>query len=186
MTSFNYAKTLIQLVPTVISLLLLSGCGSSDETVENTKSTTEVKFENTTNDTAIKQQTTIDSTESSTIVDDNNIEITNNEIVMDTLVADEGFTFINKKPIEVTLNFDEYHNKRAYISIYQQYKTIEDGRLFPVSNSRVLAGPLVQGKFNQAFTQLDNTQTYLVELWFYDGSHSIQNLISLSNNQLTW
>lgn len=122
----------------------------------------------------------------------NDGQITQPEIAMHNLVADEQFEFINKNQIRVELDLSaelaslDRLEQRAYISIYGAYHELVSGEYFVENANRVLAGDLQDGYYKSLFTQLGNQQEYLVEVWFYNGEPPLQKLLSIEDNRLTW
>ena len=105
---------------------------------------------------------------------------------MDDLLAAEDFTFTTKNEIQVLITLNDVQEARAYVSIYSGYQHLDSGRYYPHPDSRVIAGTLQDGRFNQSFIGVNNQQHYLIEVWFYDGSEPLQNEVLLDNNQLLW
>lgn len=184
-TLYNFLPKTSSTFFLIVINILLTACGGNEEENKTNSTVQEETYDIFSElEVPIINETVAQLTEN--IATDNLSENEEKAFDMDTLVAAENFDFINKEEITVTLNFAEYKDKRGYISVYQAYRTIEDGKLFPLADSRVLAGSLIDGEFRKSFTNLNNTQQFLIELWFYDGTKPIQTEITVVNSQLTW
>lgn len=102
------------------------------------------------------------------------------------LVIDDDFSFTTKEQVSLTVSLDEYAGQRAYVSLYSDYRQLPSGEYYPVADSRVIAGNLQQGEFNQVFTHLKQQQNYLAEIWLYDLSPPLQRELTLKENTLSW
>ncbi|WP_281560797.1 hypothetical protein [Thalassomonas sp. RHCl1] len=103
-----------------------------------------------------------------------------------SLVIDDDFSFTTKTQVSLTVTLDEYAGQRAYVSLYSDYRQLPSGEYYPIADSRVVAGNLQQGQFNQEFTHLSQQPTYLAEVWLYDLSPPQQRELTLNENTLSW
>lgn len=158
----------------VFFILNLMGCGGSEG-----GGNTSQNIDNVDSDTT----STVDTVD---IVDD---EVS---IKMSELVASDSFDFVSKQQIQVALDLVELLNstgqseQRAYVSVYRDYKLLASDDFYPDSSSRVLAGELKGGLFNQSFIGFNNQSTYLIEVWFYNGDQPLQKEKTIVKNNLTW
>ena len=172
----------IKSVGVFLSLSILIGCGGggggSDGSVASSSE-------------SVSQTETISVTE--VVTEEPNNEIQSNtqaELKMSELQAETNFTFSSKNQIEVSIDVNsllvesDQVGERAYLSIYRDYTILPSGQFYPDSSSRVLAGELSGGVFNQSFVALNNQSSYLVEVWFYNGEKPIQEELSLIANEL--
>lgn len=105
---------------------------------------------------------------------------------MNTLVASADFNFTSKSNVSVKIELVEYQQERTFVSLYSDYQRLESGLYYPRSESRLLAGQLENGSFEQDFIKLTQQQSYLVEVWFYDHRPPLQKEIMIIDNTLTW
>ncbi|GLS91279.1 hypothetical protein GCM10007916_23480 [Psychromonas marina] len=111
---------------------------------------------------------------------------------MSELIASDDFQFTSKQQVNVSLDLDNLlaannqTDARAYVSVYSQYQLLPSGQYYPDASSRVVAGDLQNGQFNQDFIAFNDSDSYLIEVWFYDGEPALQKQQVLLNNQLTW
>ncbi|MEH6451797.1 MAG: hypothetical protein V7782_02035 [Psychromonas sp.] len=107
------------------------------------------------------------------------------KFAIEDLVADEDFLFIEKSNIQVLLELPG-EEQRAYVSVYSKYQLLESENYYPDPASRIIAGALKDGNFEESFVALNNQQQYLIEVWFYDGSEPLQQALLVNQNSLIW
>lgn len=172
----------IKNVAVVLSLSVLVGCGGGGG---GSGSSSDISSESA---PQVVTTTIIEATTEET----NNALESNPEvkIQMSELQAATNFTFSNKNQIEVSIDVNnllaesDQLGERAYLSIYRDYTLLPSGQFYPDSSTRVLAGDLSEGLFNQSFVALNSQPSYLVEVWFYNGDKPIQKEITLVAKKL--
>jgi len=114
------------------------------------------------------------------------------EVEMDELRASADFSFSDKNQITVSIDIAKLlaengqTGARAYLSIYSDYRLLPTEKFYPDASSRVLAGDLSDGTFNQSFVALNEQSDYLIEVWFYNGEQPLQTEKAVIKNSLIW
>lgn len=171
----------LKIASSVVFISTLIGCGGGGSSSSGNSS---VGSNTSTDNSEVTQVTTVETE----ITQDNEVTV----MRMADLIASDDFEFTNKEQVDVALDLESelidisQTGARAYVSIYEQYQVLPSGQFYPDAASRVVAGELQDGQFNQRFTAFNDDSSYLIEVWFYNGEPAMQKVQMLVNNKLTW
>lgn len=96
---------------------------------------------------------------------------------MQELNVSEDFNFDALTEQQISLSYSQFVHTRAYVSVYSDFTELSNGEYIPKDNSRLVSGPLMEGQFQGAILALPQ-QTYLVEVWQYQGQTPLQHLLT--------
>ncbi|PKF62466.1 hypothetical protein CW745_03270 [Psychromonas sp. psych-6C06] len=111
---------------------------------------------------------------------------------MNDLQADDSFSFSSKQQVQVSVDLQsllasqQRSASRAYLSVYSDYTELDSGQFYAKASSRILAGELNNGQFQQSFMALNDQSQYLIEVWFYNGDLPLQKEQTIVANRLQW
>ncbi|KEY90924.1 hypothetical protein CF67_08014 [Candidatus Photodesmus blepharus] len=111
-------------------------------------------------------------------------EITNRAI--SDLIVPDGFNYHAILEYNFDVDISAYSTQRAYLSVYGDFFTAEDGSYIPNFNSRIISASLENGKKTLKFYITDLQTSALAEVWFYDGLTPIQHKFTTSQNSWVW
>ncbi|OZS44014.1 hypothetical protein [Photobacterium sanguinicancri] len=99
------------------------------------------------------------------------------------LVIPEGFKFKSAYPVTVSIDLDT--RETLFLNIYGRYTEATDGTPIPDSSSRLISGPMQEGKFKGKLTITSQRTSLLVEAWFQDGTRQpFRQIISLPTKEI--
>lgn len=101
------------------------------------------------------------------------------------LSVPDGFNYSNSASQSISIDINALSDVRAFISIYTQYSQQEDGSYLTTSNSKIVSGPLVNGKFSTTFPLEGSATYFLVEIWRVNSEKPLQKEFSKADN-ITW
>ncbi|WP_261858133.1 hypothetical protein [Photobacterium sanguinicancri] len=105
------------------------------------------------------------------------------ESKFEDLVIPEGFKFKSAYPVTVNIDLDT--RETMFLNIYGRYSEATDGTPIPDSSSRLISGPMQEGKFKGKLTITSQRTSLLVEAWFQDGTRQpFRQIISLPTNEI--
>ncbi|CCN35329.1 conserved hypothetical protein [Vibrio nigripulchritudo SO65] len=102
------------------------------------------------------------------------------------LVAPDGFDYSPIENRSMSVDISATSVARAYLSVYRNYHTLDDGTLLPDYGSRIVAMPLKDGKADITLIVSDSSNDLLGEIWFYDGSQPLQQKFYASQSSWSW
>ncbi|WP_413112369.1 hypothetical protein [Thaumasiovibrio sp. DFM-14] len=102
------------------------------------------------------------------------------------LVAPEGFDFNPLQTRVLDVDVSAVSLKKAHLTVYSHFSELNGGEFVPVYNSKVLSAPLVEGAVSAVVTVSEANQQYLADIWFYDGSPSLQQIYNVTDEEWQW
>ncbi|MCW8335179.1 hypothetical protein J4N42_17910 [Vibrio sp. SCSIO 43135] len=100
---------------------------------------------------------------------------------MSDLSIADGFSFNPVMGHSLDVDISAYSTERAYVSVYGEYVENGDGSYSPNYNSRISSSSLDNGTVSLDFCVSEAQQYVLAEVWFYDGSAPIQEILDTSS-----
>jgi hypothetical protein len=102
------------------------------------------------------------------------------------LVVPEGFSYDSVDVVEITVDVSSLSTNRAYLSVYAGYSGDINSGLQADYGTRIAESPLSAGVASMDFSTPQHIDQLLIEVWFYDGTDPIQQLVSTSDTSINW
>ncbi len=102
------------------------------------------------------------------------------------LVVPEGFSYHPVDVVEITVDVSSLSTNRAYLSVYAGYSGDINTGLQADYGTRIAESPLSAGVASMDFSTPEHIDQLLIEVWFYDGTDPIQQLVSTSDTSINW
>ena len=104
---------------------------------------------------------------------------------MHDLVVPQGFDYSPVKSSTLSVDISSFSIQRAHLSLYKQFEEDSSGNYKPSYSSKVVSIPLQDGKAVFEFNVSDSQGNLLAEIWFYDGTEPIKQVITAKDSNLT-
>ncbi|GAD89330.1 hypothetical protein VHA01S_019_00070 [Vibrio halioticoli NBRC 102217] len=105
---------------------------------------------------------------------------------MQDLTVPADFDYDPTRSKSLIVDIGGFSTERAYISLYSQYKTTDDGRYIPDYSYRIANSSLTKGAAEIDITYAQQYSSLLAEIWFYDGSEPLQYIINEDQNTILY
>lgn len=106
--------------------------------------------------------------------------------LMTELNVPDGFSYNPVESVELDVDISAITTKRAFLSLYRNYDTVNDQAMKPDYSSRITAISLINGSAEINLEIADSQESVLGEIWFYDGSAPIQKLFYTDQKNWEW
>ena len=104
---------------------------------------------------------------------------------MHDLVVPQGFDYSPVKSSTLSVDISSFSTQRAHLSLYKQFEEDSSGNYKASYSSKVASIPLQDGKAVFEFNVSDSQGDLLAEIWFYDGTEPIKQVITAKDSNLT-
>ncbi|ELB2201539.1 hypothetical protein QNZ74_000997 [Vibrio parahaemolyticus] len=101
---------------------------------------------------------------------------------MQTLNVPDGYDYDPIVTRALSVDISGYSSQRAHLSVYKEYQETTSGTYQAKYASKVASEALINGKAEMNFPVSDSQGNLLVEVWFYDGSDTVQHVISAEDS----
>ncbi len=105
---------------------------------------------------------------------------------MQDLAVPDDFDYNPTQSVDVLVDISGISTERAYISLYSEYSESNDGTLTPDYAYRIANGALDNGTGDLTITYAQEYTSLLAEIWFYDGTAPIQQIITRDNSDIVY
>ncbi|WP_064604613.1 hypothetical protein [Photobacterium sp. J15] len=104
-------------------------------------------------------------------------------IPFDEVVIPDGFNLNASYPVLLDISLSE--NENMYLSVYGKHNTGTDGSLIAEANSRIIAGPMQNGKFKARLNATSTMNNLLIEAWYDDETRQpFRKVVSLPQDTI--
>lgn len=103
---------------------------------------------------------------------------------MHDLVVPQDFDYSPVKSGTLSVDISSFSTQRAHLSLYKQFEEDSSGNYKASYSSKVASIPLQDGKADFEFNVSDSQGDLLAEIWFYDGTKPIKQVITAKDSNL--
>lgn len=108
------------------------------------------------------------------------------ERTMEDLSIPDDFDFQPVEAYSLMVDASTEVSGRAYVSVYTDYSEQASGEFEPNYESKVASQSLSSGVAELNFNAAEHIDSFLVEIWTYDGNAPIKKLVSATSANLSW
>lgn len=102
----------------------------------------------------------------------------NNVTTLDLQVP-YGYDYNPMSHHQLELDLSKKTMQRAFLSVYQNYQTLNDGSIEADFQSLIVSAPMNDGRASISYSLPNYQKNLLLEVWFYDGSAPLRKIISV-------